>query len=217
MAENMDLSPFVAPVLKRGLLLLVLLTSLLSADRAFAHKTHVFAYVQGKAIQGEVYFSGGSPAREATVAMFDPSGKKLGEATTDEKGEFSYQPRVRCDHRVVFDSGDGHAAEYTVAGGELPADLPTPANPAPQAETTEKPDADESPVELVTQSPEPNEKELHATIEAAVARQIIPLRKQLDRYEQKTRLRDILGGIGYILGLMGLTYYLLSRRNQKSD
>ncbi len=192
----------------RALLSLVVLASLLSADRAFAHKTRVFAYVQGKAINGEVYFSGGSPAQKATVTMFDPSGKKLGKATTDERGKFSYQPRVRCDHRAVFDSGDGHAAEYTIPGDELPADLPTPAGPAPKAE---------KPVEPVTQSPTLSEKELEAAIEAAVARQIIPLRKQLDQYEQKTRLRDILGGIGYILGLMGLTYYLQSRRNTKPD
>ena len=184
--------------LQHGLLVLAALAVVLCASPAFAHKLHVFACVQGKVISGEVYFSGGNPARGAKITLFDPSGKKLGEATSDDEGNFTYRPRVRCDHRVVVDTGDGHAAEYTVSASELPDNLDPKGDPAPQ-------------------SPEPDGKKLKEMIEEAVARQVVPLRKQLDHYEQKTRLRDVLGGIGYILGIMGLVYYFLGKRKAKSE
>ncbi len=44
---------------------------------------------------------------------------------------------------------------------------------------------------------------------AALRRQIIQLREDLNRFQTDIRFQDILGGIGYILGLMGLGYYLL--------
>ena len=44
-----------------------------------------------------------------------------------------------------------------------------------------------------------------------MSRQIRPLREQLDRYEEKVRLHDILGGIGFIVGAMGLVLYVKSR------
>jgi nickel transport protein len=52
----------------------------------------------------------------------------------------------------------------------------------------------------------------HALIEAAVARQILPLRRQLDEYEDRVRLHDILGGLGAILGLFGGLAWMQSRR-----
>ena len=36
----------------------------------------------------------------------------------------------------------------------------------------------------------------------------MPLREQLDQYEEKTRLHDVIGGLGYIVGLMGIAFYL---------
>lgn len=41
-------------------------------------------------------------------------------------------------------------------------------------------------------------------IEQAVARAVRPLREQLALERERARLRDVLGGIGYILGLAGL-------------
>jgi nickel transport protein len=53
---------------------------------------------------------------------------------------------------------------------------------------------------------------LVAAIEGAVNRQVRPLRAQLIAAEERTRLQDILGGIGYIAGLTGLVLWWRSRR-----
>ncbi len=50
-------------------------------------------------------------------------------------------------------------------------------------------------------------------IEAVVARQIRPVLERLDRQEDALRLRDLIGGVGYILGLAGLVAWLRTRRD----
>jgi hypothetical protein len=52
---------------------------------------------------------------------------------------------------------------------------------------------------------------LEAAIERAVARQIGPLREQLLAAQERVLLRDVLGGLGYILGLTGLALWWTSR------
>ncbi len=51
-----------------------------------------------------------------------------------------------------------------------------------------------------------------AMIERAVARQLGPLRLQLEQQQDRARLSDILGGIGIIFGLAGITMWWRSRR-----
>ncbi|WP_343867009.1 hypothetical protein [Caenispirillum bisanense] len=53
---------------------------------------------------------------------------------------------------------------------------------------------------------------LEDTIARAVAREVNPLREQLEAYEEKVRLHDILGGLGWIAGLTGIAFYILARR-----
>ncbi|HOU21896.1 MAG TPA: hypothetical protein PKX16_06700 [Kiritimatiellia bacterium] len=48
----------------------------------------------------------------------------------------------------------------------------------------------------------------------ALQKQIVELRRDLAARDDRTRLRDILGGIGYILGLMGLAFYFLGTRRK---
>jgi nickel transport protein len=52
-------------------------------------------------------------------------------------------------------------------------------------------------------------------VEQAVARQIRPLREALQAHEERVRMRDILGGIGYIVGLAGLALWWSSRRRKE--
>ena len=205
--------------------ILILLGSLWHAAPAAAHKAVVFATVQGSTMEGEAYFRGGTPIRGAKVTVVGPDEQLLGETTTDEEGKFTLDVRLRCDHRLVVEAGEGHGAEYTVSADELPDDLPKPGapaglaggergqtGPAPPAEGAGEPAAAppaEKPAAV------PDRQELEREI-AAVGKQIAALRKDLDKYKNQLRLQDILGGIGYILGIMGLAFYFLGvRRKEK--
>jgi nickel transport protein len=56
------------------------------------------------------------------------------------------------------------------------------------------------------------EADLAVLVEQAVARQIRPLREELAGAQGQASLRDVLGGVGYILGLAGLLAWWRSRR-----
>ena len=56
---------------------------------ALAHKVRIFAWEEGGNIMTESKFSGGNPAKNATVSVVDSaSGKELLSGTTDMDGYF---------------------------------------------------------------------------------------------------------------------------------
>lgn len=199
----------------------ILLTGLLLAvyvAPAEAHKINVFAQADGRSISGEVYVPGGAPIRAARVTAFDPAGGILAETITDDAGEFTLEPKFRCDHRIVVDVGDGHLGEYMVGMDELPTDLPPqgpvldrvdPAFPQSTAESSHG-TADTAP------GLSAHDESLHDRI-AGIDRQLKELRKDLDKYQSQLRMQDIVGAIGYILGLMGLGYYLGASGKRKRE
>lgn len=186
---------------------------LLNAKPAYAHKLKLFATAEGEIISGYAYVSGGARLRDQTVQVLSPGGDKLGKTRTNEKGEFTFTARCKCDHLLRIDAGDGHGAGFVVKAHELPDDLPV-------LNATVTKITSEAPAQLVS-TETAGQHELPAKLEdvisKAVSKQIRPLREQLDRLEEKIRLRDILGGVGYILGITGIAFYFLGvRKIEKS-
>jgi nickel transport protein len=56
-----------------------------------------------------------------------------------------------------------------------------------------------------------------AEIERAVARQVRPLREALAQAQGRAQLRDILGGVGYILGIAGIGIWWSARQRRRRD
>ena len=63
-------------------------------------------------------------------------------------------------------------------------------------------------------STSPDEEALTRKIEAAVAKRIRPLVREIGELKEEVRFHDILGGIGYILGLAGVAFYFLGVRRR---
>jgi nickel transport protein len=207
---------------------------LLSQPAAYAHTMRVFADVTGRTITGNAYMSGGGNPRDALVIVLGPGGKELGRTQTDEKGNFHFNAAVRCDHTFVIDSGDGHRAECTVRAAELPRDLPAPQSPStaqsqpldsmiatlkPESAGT-APSNPQSPgtalpgVLATTQAPSsvsPAPADPNA-LRAMVARTV---RNELEAYQHRTRLHDVVAGIGYIFGTWGVVMLVQRRRRRK--
>ena len=199
----------------------ILLTGLLLAVHAApaeAHKINVFAYADGRSISGEVYVRGGSPIKAARVTAFDPAGGILAETITDDAGGFTLELKFRCDHRIVADMGDGHSGEYTVGMDELPTDLPPRGPVSDRVVPVSSPSTAESSPDSANPATRSSagDESLHDRI-AGIDRQLKELRKDLDKYQSQLRMQDIVGAIGYILGLMGLAYYLGASRKVKRE
>jgi nickel transport protein len=183
----------------------------------------MFASTEGEVITGYVYYTTGGKPKNVTVLVQDNAGKKLGEVTTNEEGEFTFTAETRQDYVFILELSDGHRTSFTVTAEELPDSLSFV-----NAELCVVPQEEQNPVKeelmtLASQRTTPAKEEIqsHVPLEEienivnkAVSKQIRPLREQLEGYEEKIRLHDILGGIGYIIGLMGLGYFLGARKKR---
>jgi nickel transport protein len=180
---------------------LLALAGLLSP--AEAHRLKVFAAVVGANIEGKAYFVGGGPAVNVSATLRDRSEKIVDEGLTDMEGRFALTAPAREDLTVVVDALDGHVARFTIAAARLPETLPAGEGGGLPAATPAE-GAGPVPIDpLPTASAE--------EIAAIVARQIEPVVEQLDSLESSIRLHDVLGGLGYIIGIFGLFAFLKSR------
>jgi nickel transport protein len=188
-----------------------------------AHKVNMFASAEGNVISGSVYFTTGGNPKNAVIFVQDKDGTLIREITADEQGQFTFTAEARQDYVFVLELADGHRTSFTVKAEELSETLPSSESEAPSetheqrisAETAQQ--ASPGAAESAPANPNNSQlsaEELEKIVDKAVARQVRPLREQLDHYEAKIRLHDILGGIGYIIGLMGLGYFLRARKKR---
>ncbi len=187
----------------------------------------MFASAEGNVITGYVYYTTGGKPKNVTVLVQDTAGNLLREVTTNEEGEFTFTATARRDYVFVLELSDGHRTTFTLTADELPDSLPVAigteqaVSPEDQ-ENVEKEDVTSHSVEeKISTKEEMNVQvpldEIEKIVDKAVSKQIRPLREQLEKYEEKIRLHDILGGIGYIIGLMGLGYFLGVRRKRNDS
>jgi nickel transport protein len=155
------------------------------ALQAQAHDLKLFASRIGDRIEGRVYFVGGDPAL-VTVRIEPSTGAAPVSVTTGSDGRFSAIVEPADWYRLVANVGDGHATETSVGGAAPPPAAGGSGGAMPTVDAGE--------------------------LEAIVARQLEPLREQLAAAEERVRLRDILGGLGYVVGLAGLAAWISSRR-----
>lgn len=177
-----------------------------TARVAQAHKINLFATAEGRKISGRAYFSRGEGAQNVKVEVTGPKGEKLAELRTDKEGKFEFTARFRCDHKFVVTTIDGHKASYTVTADELPEVLPPLGDAAPTPVAAPAP-------KIPAPAPPPD---VEAMVERAVSRQIAPLRRDIKAYQEKVRIHDVLGGLGYIFGLCGVAFYFLGTARKKA-
>ncbi len=190
-----------------------------------AHKARVFAYAEDGKIFAESGFSGGRSAKNCEIQVFDAeSGDMILTGRSDEKGEWSFPiPQgLKGGVKLVLTAGEGHRGEWLVTADELAAagassaSGPTsePAAPAaqePVAQPSSEPVA--SPVAAAANGEGLTEAAVERAVERALAKKLGPIKKTLlEISEDKPELKDIVGGIGYLVGAAGLIAYLRSRR-----
>lgn len=181
-----------------------------SASSAWAHKVIASGYAAGDKIEGEVGFSNGDPAINTTISITAPDGRTLGEVQTNAEGLFTFTPTEAVPHIFRGDLGAGHVAEFRMEVSELPRALQggtAGAAPAPAASTASGP--------AVTASPDA--AALQAMIAQAVRDEMRPLKHEIAAYKEHNSLQTILGGIGYILGLVGISFYWLAHQRLKKQ
>ncbi len=182
-----------------------------TAGTALAHKVNIFAWVEGDTVYTESKFSGGKKVQNAPVEIYGTDGTKLLEGKTNELGEFSFPALRKTGMKVVLLAGMGHKAEWTVSASELQGNDPELIDPEKTEEIAPKK------MEKHSASPCLNPEEIRNVVEKVMDQKLQPvireLRKSLNP-DREPDFGDIMGGIGYIVGLIGIAAYVHSRKKK---
>ena len=198
-----------------------------SAPLAAAHRVNIFAYVDGGEIQVECGFNRSQKVRRGTVEVFDAAtGDKLVQGTTDDGGVFRFPVTEAIrdaghDLTVRIIAGEGHQNEWTVAAEELKAATVASGTSAPVASGAPVP-ASVPAVEAVSVAAVPagtpavsggaTPEEVERIVNAALDAKLSPIKHLLaEQVEAGPSLRDIIGGLGWIFGLVGVAAYCRRR------
>jgi nickel transport protein len=170
---------------------------------ALAHKVMIFAWVEGNTVFTESKFSGGKKVLNAPVVIFDKDGKKLLEGKTDNKGEFSFKIPKVTDLKIVLNAAMGHKAEWTVPESEIrEAGIIVEKKSAPMPS---------GPIAVGL-----SKEEVQKIIEDSLDKKLRPIvRMMTESKDTKPSLTEIIGGIGYIFGLMGIALYFKNRGKKR--
>lgn len=198
--------------------------AMLCNSTAYAHSLYIFATQRGDQVEGKVYFRGGSGAAGAKVEVYDADGAKRHELTCDEEGRFRFQPGFSGKMRLVGILEDGHATEYelgtmTAETGNAASETPNRAAPGDDVPPngSGRRDPRSGPALAAETGPAATGESIGepSPLPAAIERlrdEVIRLREDIQTSRNRAEWRDVLGGIGYILGLTGIAFYLSARR-----
>ena len=201
---------------------MLLVLAALSSAGAGAHRVNVFAWSEGEAVEVEAKFNKSGPAKGAKLTVTDlDNGRDLAAGTTSDAGKWTFRLpadyRTRQGIRITVNAGEGHVAHWDMAAEDLPSSARgkpavAAADAAPAAASHV---AASSPAEAPAALPGISREELESAVASAVSAQIAPLKRDIAELRNPDpSLRDIVGGLGWIIGLAGAAALGFSRRPQ---
>ncbi|BCS88334.1 hypothetical protein [Pseudodesulfovibrio sediminis] len=186
---------------------LAMAVTLFLAAVSEAHKVNIFAYVEGNTVVTDSGYSKSKRVYDGIVEVYDvATGTLLLSGSTNQQGRFDFEiPEAahanHMDLRLLLKAGTGHQAEWVVKYAEYGTDT------APAASA--KDPAAVQPT-AVTSSVGSSE------VEKIVHRELEPVKRMLaEMHDAGPSMTEIIGGIGWIIGLFGVAAYMKGRRQGK--
>ncbi len=196
---------------------------LLPLRAAQAHRVSVFAWVEGDTAHVEGRFAGGKPVQGGTVTVKGPGGEVLLTGKTDETGTFSFQIPQPSELKVVVSAGMGHQGDWTIKAEEIAEVSPDPGEGKAETAPAGPVEKAADPAPLSTAPPADGTRTaglspevLQAAVERALDKKLKPVIRMLTDARQGPGITEVLGGIGYIIGLVGVAAYVSARRQRTS-
>ena len=204
--------------------ILLLTAYCLLPSTASAHRVNVYAYAEDGKVFVEGYFVDGTKAMNSLVEVFDAgTGQKLLEGKTNKEGLFSFRiPRLTA-LRLVLTASMGHKNDYIISREEVAEALGQSGVNSQEAEVRSQTGLAESSKQRTGQNDEVaaervvvSSKEIERVVTKVLDRKLQPIKNILLKMQQEASrpgMTEIIGGIGYIMGIMGIVLYFKSRRN----
>lgn len=191
-------------------------------DTVWAHRVTIFAWVEGDTVHTQSKFSGGKRVMNSQVIVYDMERHQLLEGQTDNNGEFSFKlpPRSSSGLIIVLNSSMGHMAEWTIPAEEMPGKKSEDGSskPSPSGSLSQEPSSASAPLSAENSAPfdgEYNCQHIQEMIDRSLDKKLSPIMDILiESLDAKPSLTDVIGGIGYIIGLVGLAMYFMARKKE---
>ncbi len=211
-----------------GVIAWVLLAICAFANSADAHKVNIFAYAQDGKVHAEGYFADGSKCKNSVIEVIDnKTGKKLLEGNTNDNGQYSFDIPHATAMKLILYAGMGHQNEYVLSEEEVRGALPLSKKMTEKKTGQEKSAAHEPKlirgehvpgVKDTMNQPAPTE-DLEALVGKVVDSKLQPVMRilvKMQEQSEKPGLTEIIGGIGYIIGIIGIIGYFKGRAARRS-
>ncbi|NOY65083.1 MAG: hypothetical protein GXO97_06790 [Nitrospirae bacterium] len=198
---------------------------LLLPATASAHRVNVYGYAEDGKVFVEGYFVDGTKAMNSLVEVFDAeTGEKLLEGKTNKEGVFSFKIPKLTALKLVLTASMGHKNDYTISREEVAEAL---GRSGTSQESTVR--SQQSPVsseqseaskqragqkEEVTAEGAVSSKEIEQVVAKVLDRKLLPIKNILLKMQEEASrpgMTEIIGGIGYIMGIMGIVLYFKSK------
>lgn len=176
----------------------------LISNTAYAHRVNVFAWVEDHTVFVESKFAGGKQVKKGDITITDISGNTILAGKTDKQGKYSFKVKKEIDYIVIVNAGGGHKGEWKVNHYEFSGDHLTK--------------------DVVTKNsgillPEVNENQTCLSedqLNSILDQKLKSIHGQLKsiRQNSENKIRDLISGVGFILGLFGIFALMKSRKNQ---
>ncbi len=200
----------------------ILLAIYLLPTVAYAHKVSVYAYAEDGKVFAEGYFSDGTRTRNSLIEVFDAkTGEKLLKGKTDNEGKFSFNIPKATSLKLVLHASMGHRNDYTLSAKEVKEAMGLRESGVRSQKSEVRKQTEERSSRLsksatpMTIASGVSSAEIETIVERIMDRKLQPvitILLKLKENSEKPGLTEILGGIGYIIGLMGIAMYFKSRR-----
>ncbi len=195
-------------------------------QQAWAHGVRCFAYTSGPDIVVEGKFSNDRATQNSDVKVYNlKTGKLLVEGTTNKEGIYTFpRPTLKPDEglKIVLRAGEGHQAQWTMTPEDLneeplpEEDTVAENSSAASEETGGNTSGAEATATNATSAKQAaaapckiDTRELADLVTKRVAREVAPLKRMMmEQINHGPTMRDIIGGLGWIVGIGGLLFAL---------
>jgi nickel transport protein len=188
---------------------------------AIAHRVNVFAWAEGDTVYVESKFSGGKKIMGGKIIVTDSSGVEVLTGQTNDKGEFSFKRPQQTELKIILEAGMGHRAQWTLPADDGQADHPADQSRSEKTSAQNKLKNPDDPIDHQNSETQtavyggPSRAEIEAIVEKALDKKMKPVLEMLAESRAKgPGISDILGGIGYIIGLVGVAAYFHKRKKK---
>ena len=181
--------------ISRLVLLAVLFSLLILPETTLAHKVMIFGWVEGDTVHTISKFNGGKRVQHAPVTVMDTNGSLILTGKTDTEGNFTFKRPENKELNIVLEASLGHKTSCI---------LKTSPNDENNVHTKD--------LQTIPDHVKPcKEDVLLANVEKTMDKKMAVLLLKIQDLQEKQRVSDIIGGMGYIFGIVGITMWFRRR------